>query len=317
MYPLKLNKIFIPKIWGGKNLEKILNINIPNQMLIGESWEVSSYKNKISIILNGKLRGFSLQEVIDIFQEEFLGKKVYKKYKNKFPLLIKFLDINDKLSIQVHPNDEYALKNHNDFGKKEVWYVISASKHAKIYLGLNPNVTKEKFKDYIKNKNFKNVFNEIPVKKGDFINIVPGMVHGTCKGNILICEIQQNSDLTYRIYDFDRKIDGKLRELHLDKALDVINCGELPKIINLEKKCLLEKISLLKSEIFNVDKLNINGKFKDEINESFKIYSIVNGSGKLKYGKNSCLVKKGETILVPSKLNISFSGKLEILKSYL
>lgn len=314
MYPLKFNKIFIPKVWGGRDFENVLNMSLSTNENIGESWEVSCHKKENSVISNGIFKNITLQQLINIYGSKILGKEVYNKYKQDFPLLIKYLDIHDKLSIQVHPSNEYALEKENEFGKSECWYIISASEDAKLYLGLKEDVTKEKFEEHMKNRDFTNIFNEVPVKTGDFINITPGTVHGSCEGSVLICEIQQNSDITYRIYDFDRKVNGELRPLHLDKALEVISFGEKPQISSTGNK---EKELLLKSPLFNVEKLNIKGRYKDEINKNFKIYSIIDGSGELKCNRKTYSVTKGETLFIPAGLNISFKGEFVALKSYL
>lgn len=314
MYPLKFNKFFVPKVWGGRDFKNVLNINLPANELIGESWEVTSREKEKSIIINGKYAGCTLEDLITIFGKEIVGNKVFEKYGRDFPLLIKYLDIHDKLSIQVHPSDEYALEKENEFGKSECWYVIAASEDAKLYLGLKEGVTKESFEEAVKNKNFDNLFNEVSVKAGDFINITPGTVHGTCEGSVLICEIQQNSDVTYRIYDFDRKVNGELRPLHLDKAMDVI---AFDKQIELKATGNDEVEKLLASSLFKVDKLNIKGKYVDEINNSFKVYSILEGEGHIKCGSKNYAVKKGETIFIPANLAVSLLGNLTILKSYI
>jgi mannose-6-phosphate isomerase len=323
MYPLKFEKFLVEKVWGGHKFNEILNIKVPNKnSLYGESWEISTRAEGTLKIINGKFEGKTLAEVIEIYKEQILGEKIWKKFKGNFPLLIKYLDINDKLSVQVHPDDEYALKHENDMGKSECWYVMDASEDAKLIIGLKKGVTKEIFQDKIRRKDFSNLFNIVPVKKGDFIKIDPGIVHATVEGSILICETQQNSNVTYRIYDFDRMIDGVKRELHLEKAVEVINFSEIPKILTeVERK----KVKIMESEIeeltrchhFNIDKLNIKGKLEDEINKNFKIYSILKGSGELIYENTKYDISTGDTFFIPANLKIIINGNLEILKSYL
>ncbi|BDU51712.1 mannose-6-phosphate isomerase, class I [Haliovirga abyssi] len=322
MYPLKFEKVFKEKVWGGRNFESILNIKLKSNKKIGESWEVSTHKNGISIVSSGIYKGKTLQELINQYGESIVGKKVYTKFKNKFPLLIKYLDINDKLSVQVHPNDKYALENEGEFGKSECWYVIDASKDAKLILGIKENISKEIFHKKVQKNDFSELFNEIPVKKGDFINISPGLVHASTEGSILICEIQQNSDTTYRIYDFDRVVDGKLRPLHIDKALEVINFGLKPEITE-EKYRENIKINetniqnLIRNEYFNVDKLDIKNKYSYNLKDSFSILSIIDGAGQLIYNSEIYNIKKGETYFIPANLNIEINGNLTILKSFL
>ena len=213
MYPLKFKKVFKEKIWGGNKFKTLLNMEIPKNTNIGESWEVTCHKNGMSVVENGELSGRTLEELIDSYKDKLLGEEVYKKYGNKFPLLIKYLDVNDRLSVQVHPSDEYALRVEGEFGKSESWYIIDASEDAKLIMGLASGMSKEKFLEKVKNNDFDDLFNIISVKKGDFIYVEPGVVHASLEGSVVICQTQQNSDTTYRIYDFDRIVDGEKREL--------------------------------------------------------------------------------------------------------
>lgn len=322
LYPLKFKKVFKEKIWGGRNLEKLLNIILPENINIGESWEVSCHSNGMSIVENGELRGRSLESLLLEYKEHLVGEKVYTKYQNKFPLLIKYLDVNDKLSVQVHPNDEYALKVEKEFGKSECWYIINASEDAKLIMGLREEITKEVFMKKVINKDFSNLFNEISVKKGDFININPGLVHATLEGSIVICEVQQNSDTTYRIYDFDRIVEGELRPLHLEKASEVINFKEIPEISREEARTLIKikngvKEHLVRTEYFIIDKLKIDGTLKKDKNESFCILSILDGIGRIVSDNMEYSILKGDTWFIPSNIEVVINGKLEFLESYL
>lgn len=277
LYPLKFKKILKEKIWGGRQFEEKLNINLPNDKSYGESWDIACHKNGISIVESGELGGLSLEELINIFKENLLGKEIYEKFGKKFPLLIKYLDINDKLSVQVHPDNEFSLENEGEFGKAECWYVISASSNAKIIAGLKEGINKEVFLEKMSQKDFSDLFNVISVKEGDFLYIEPGIVHATLEGSILICEIQQNSDATYRIYDFDRLVDGNLRPLHLDKATEIIKYSKTPKLSsNISRKTsTLENLKiqeLIKCEYFSVDRLNIDGIYKENVYKNFMIY---------------------------------------------
>lgn len=322
MYPIRFKKCFIEKIWGGRAFETNLEMNLSKNKSIGESWEVSAHKNGMSIVENGEFKGMTLEDLIKKYGDKIIGKDAFERFSGKFPILIKYLDVNDRLSVQVHPDDNYALKNEGEFGKSECWYIINASKDAKLILGLKENITKDIFLKKTQNKDFKGLFNEICVKKGDFINITPGVVHASLEGNILLCETQQNSDTTYRIYDFDRKINGILRPLHLEKAADVIKFGEIP-IVTEEKSrqniklrnCI--KQELIRCKYFNVDKLEINGVFHDEINENFKIYSIIDGEGYIIYNGEEYFIKKGDTYFIPANLDLVLNGKIEVLKSFI
>lgn len=318
LYPLKFSKVFKEKIWGGNKLESILKIDIPQNMKIGESWEVSCHENGFSLIENGEFKGESLRRLSNVFGEDLLGKEIYEKYGNKFPLLIKYLDINDKLSIQVHPNDKYALEFENEFGKSEAWYIIDASEDAKLIMGLVPNVNKEKLMESLENRDFKDIFNVISVKKGDFIHITPGLIHATLEGSVLICEIQQNSDITYRLYDFDRVIDGEKRTLHLNKALDVIDYAKRPVTISkLSETSKNVRKNILKDEHFNVDSLIVDGEFESKAYKNFQIFSVLNGFGNMQYNNERYELQIGDTYFIPAKFAINFIGKLEFLISYI
>lgn len=322
MYPLKFKKNLVKKIWGGRKFEEILNIQLPDESLYGESWEVSSHKNGLSYIENGVFANKSLIDIINEYKEIILGEEIVEKFKGNFPLLIKYLDINDKLSVQVHPSDEYALKVEKEFGKSECWYVMDASEDATLILGVKEGITKEVFKEKVERKDFSDLFNTVKVKKGDFINLTPGVVHATLNGSILICEVQQNSDTTYRIYDFDRMVDGKLRELHIDKALEVIDFEGKIEISTSESRQKIQLLHATKEELvrenyFNVDRYIINGSFEDETNKNFKILSILDGEGEILCNNIKYKVSKGDTYLIPAGLKTTFLGKIEILKSYL
>lgn len=322
MYPLKFKKTLVKKVWGGRKFNTVLNMELPDESLYGESWEVSSHKGGLSYIENGDFAGKTLVEVIEANKEEILGKEIVERFKGEFPLLIKYLDINDRLSVQVHPSDEYALRVEGEFGKSECWYIMEASEDATLLLGVKDGITKEIFKEKVDKKEFDGLFNTIKVKKGDFINLLPGVVHATLEGSILICEVQQNSDTTYRIYDFDRLVDGKLRELHIDKALDVIDFeGEvqLTTAENRQKISLLgaQKEELVRGNYFNVDKYLVDGEFEDETNKNFKILSILDGEGEIISEGKVYPIVKGDTYFIPAGMKTLIKGKVEILKSYL
>ena len=322
MYPIKFKKCFIDKVWGGRAFETVLGMSLPEERQIGESWEVSSHKNGMSVVENGIFKDITLENLVEKYGAELLGKDVSERFSGKFPLLIKYLDVNDRLSVQVHPSDDYALKVEGEFGKSECWYIIDASEDAKLILGLKGEMTRETFLEKSKNKDFKNMFNEVSVKKGDFINITPGVVHASLEGSVLLCETQQNSDTTYRIYDFDRTVNGVPRPLHLEKAADVINFCEIPVVTSEETRQNIKLRNCVKQELvrckyFNVDKLKINGIFHDEISENFKVYSILEGEGNIIYNDEKYPARKGDTYFIPANLNVSVDGEVEILKSFM
>ena len=322
LYPLKFKKVFKKKIWGGRSFSEKLNMTLPTEELYGESWEVSSHKNGMSVVENGNLEGKSLEELFLEYKGDFVGGNIYYKYGEKFPLLIKYLDINDRLSVQVHPSDDYALSVEREFGKSESWYILEGSEDAKLIMGLKNEITPEIFAEKTKNKDFNDLFNIISVKKGDFINVTPGLIHASLEGSVVICEVQQNSDMTYRIYDFDRLVDGKLRDLHLDKAMEVIDYENTPQISTNETRKSVKidggsKQEIIRDKHFNIDKLLLEEKFEDVDRDSFMIYFVLEGKGKLTCDGVIYPIKKGDTWYIPPKLEVAVEGKLEILKTFL
>lgn len=316
LYPLKFKKVFIEKIWGGRNFEKKLNMKLPKDKNIGESWEVSAHPNGMSIVENGKLAGKTLQEVYDEYKEKLVGEKVYKEYGKKFPLLIKYLDVNDRLSIQVHPDDNTALKKHNELGKSESWYIMQASDDAVMIMGMKDGVTKEKFLEKTKNNDFSDLFEEIKVKKGDLIDITPGMVHATLKGSVLFAEIQENSDVTYRIYDFDRvDTNGKKRELHLEDAADSIDFTKKAQVIKTDFEKGENRKNIIRKKYYSIDRIKIQDKFSDINEKSLIIYSILDGKGIIQFENDNLSIKKGESILIPPFIKVKILGEVEILRT--
>ncbi|MBC2850855.1 class I mannose-6-phosphate isomerase [Cetobacterium sp. 8H] len=322
MYILKFRKNLVEKIWGGKKFKTTLGFSLPTDELYGESWEVSCHPSGMSYVENGEWAGKSLEELFEEFKAKLVGEEIVEKYGEKFPLLIKYLDINDKLSVQVHPSDEYALRVEKEFGKSEVWYVMEASEDAKLILGLKKEITPEIYKEKVENKDFSNLFNEVSVKKGDFIDVKPGVVHGTLEGSILICEIQQNSDTTYRIYDFDREVNGVKRELHLEKAMDVIEFGkdvsissEATRIKKNVEGATIEE--LIKGDYFSIDRILVDGEYSDGTYKNFRVYSILDGEGSIVTEEREYKISKGDTYFIPANLVPKIIGKLEIIKSYI
>lgn len=315
LYPMKFKKVLIPKVWGGRNLEEKLNIELPESGDYGESWEVSSHPNGMSIVENGDLKGKTLQELFDEYKGELVGEEIYKNHPDRFPLLIKYLDVNDRLSIQVHPNDEVALKKHNELGKYESWYIMYASDDAKLIMGMKPGFNKEKFLEKSKNNDFSDMFNEVSVKSGDIIDVIPGTVHASLTGSVIFAEIQENSDITYRIYDFDRiEKNGKKRELHLDLAADVIDFDRKINILDTNFKAGEKRKQISDTPYYSIEKIKIEENLKDE-NSNMIIYSILNGKGKLFYEDQILDLNMGETVLVPSNVKVEVKGNLEILRS--
>ncbi|QGU95808.1 mannose-6-phosphate isomerase [Clostridium bovifaecis] len=311
MYPLKFENLYYEKVWGGRNLEKFRD-NLPEGN-IGESWDVACHLNGTSVVLNGDYKGTRLDDLIKLQGEKLIGTKIYE---DKFPLLIKLIDASDKLSIQVHPNDEY-LRIEGEFGKTEVWYILDANEESKLILGTKSIYTKEEMKAAIENGTLEEHINEISVKKGQVYFVKSGLIHAIGRG-IVIAEIQQNSDTTYRVYDYNRG-----RELHVNKALDVIDLslkGEESKGLIATKEgysktylCLCREFSL---ELYNIQNM---AKEKSD-KERFFIFTCVDGEGEIIYSNgivNNINIKRGDSILIPAFLGeYTLNGKMKLLKSY-
>lgn len=309
MYPLKFDNIYFEKVWGGIKFSEFRN-NVPTGM-IGESWDISCHGNSISIVSNGDLAGHSLKEIIEIFKEKLIGTKINSSI---FPLLIKLINSKEKLSIQVHPTDEYAMLNEHEMGKTEAWYVIDAEPNAKLVLGTK-NCNKKIFKNAIESDNIYKYLNIVNIKKGDFFLINSGVVHAIWEG-VVIAEIQQNSDITYRVYDY-----GRERELHINKALDVINFNNSitnhDEIIFNYNDYKIQKLCATKH--FNIDKIIINKKFEDVSNiEGFFLLTVVDGEGTIESEGYKMNIYKGDSIFIPATLGkYRINGESTILKTYI
>lgn len=315
LYPLRFNKVFIEKVWGGREFESKLGMKLPENKKIGESWEISAHPNGMSTVENGFLAGRTLQEVYDEYKGALVGEKVYREYGQIFPLLIKYLDVNDRLSIQVHPDDEVALKKHNELGKSESWYIMEASDDALLIMGMKEGITKEKFLEKAGNNDFTDMFEEITVKKGDLIDINPGMVHASLKGSVLFAEIQENSDITYRIYDFDREENGKKRELHIRDSAEVIDFKRKAEVTNTDFAKGENRKNIIRKKYYSIDRIKISDTFEDINEDSMIIYSILEGEGSISSNGTILNIRKGESLLVPPYIKVILSGNLEILRT--
>jgi len=306
LYPLKFEPIFKDYIWGGINLKEKLNKVFPKDMIsCAESWEVSSIQENISVVSNGFLAGNNLQELIEIYMGDLVGDKVYKQFGDEFPLLIKLIDATDDLSIQVHPDDETAKKKHHAFGKTEMWYVINSEPNAQIITGFKSEITKDEFKGHLRDNSLKNILNIEKANPGDVFFIPAGRVHAIGKG-ILLAEIQQTSDITYRIYDWGRvDKNGNPRELHTDLALDILDFKKYNNYKSTIPTTLNKTSELVSCSYFTVNRLSFNKSIGREyhILDSFVIYLCIEGSANILYGSGmSEGIKAGETILIPSDL---------------
>lgn len=309
MYPIKFENLYYERIWGGKDLEKFRN-NVP-EGVIGESWDIACHKNGTGKVANGELKGKGFDEVIKEYGNKFLGNSI--SIDEDFPLLIKLITAKDKLSVQVHPNDEYAKRVENDLGKTEAWYVVDAEEGASLIVGTK-DCDKETFKKAIEDGNLDKYLNKIPVKKGDFFYVQSGLVHAICEG-ILIAEIQQSSDTTYRVYDYNRG-----REIHVEKALDVIDFslkGENTQGITI-KNDGYDKTYLCLGEYFTIQKYEVNTSVKEASDEDrFYLFTCVDGEGTIKYNGGEEKISMGDSIFIPASLGeYELCGKFTLLKSY-
>lgn len=301
MYPLKFRPILKERLWGGEKLGEVLGKPI-NSNITGESWELSAVKGDVSIIANGSLQGTSLQELIDAEKGNLLGTSVSERFGSEFPILIKFIDAKKDLSIQLHPNDELAKKRHNSFGKTEMWYVMDADEDAELIVGFNKDVTKQEYARSLESNTLLDLLNYEKVSEGDTFFINTGKIHAIGAG-VLLAEIQQTSDITYRVFDFNRKDkNGNLRELHTDQALDAIDYQKKDDFkVNypqVENKANL----MVDCPYFKTNFLNLNDELVQDVSQrdSFTIYMCVSGSVEVSNEHGAAIVQKGETVLVPA-----------------
>ena len=302
LYPLKFHPILKSIIWGGEQITEFKGIT-PKQNGIGESWEVSAVKNNVSVVSNGVLAGKPIDELIAVYGASLVGKENIEKFGQKFPLLIKFIDARDDLSIQVHPNDQLAQQRHNSFGKTEMWYVVKAQPGARLYSGFRKQIDPEKYVDHVKNNTIMDVLQRYEVKEDDLFFLPPGRVHAIGAGTF-IAEIQQTSDITYRIYDYNRKDAlGQERELHTDLAKDAIDYRvEADYRIYYNEK-LNEAVLLATCDYFTTNLLHFDKTIKRNIGErdSFFIYICMKGKLTLTDNKgNTVELRQGETVLLPA-----------------
>ena len=319
LYPLKFNPILKEKVWGGQKLHSILNKNVKYDKT-GESWELSSLPENISIVSDGKFKGVSLNELITKYKEQLLGKKIYDKYGKKFPLLIKFIDAADDLSIQVHPDNETAQKLYGENGKNELWYILDSDEDAELILGVKNNLNSEKFRKAVYENTIIEKLNTFNVKRGDVFYIPAGRIHAIKKG-VLLAEIQQPSDITYRIYDWNRKgLNGKFRDLHIKEACEVAELSVSKTYYSDYPDKINEFVSCEKNSFFTVNILKCNKKIKKEYRDDrFKVFLCTKGNFKLQYSGGEREIHYGETVLLPAVLkNISFipDGECEILEVF-
>ncbi len=323
MYPLKFNPILKSMIWGGEKMRQYKAIDT-DQKNIGESWELSGVPGNESVVSNGEFAGRTISELIKEYGPALLGRKVHETYGENFPLLIKFIDARDDLSIQVHPDDAMAQSVHGQpFGKTEMWYVVSADKDAHLMSGLSAEITPEEYVSRVENNTITDVLSDYKVQSGDVFFLPAGRIHSIGKG-CFIAEIQQTSDLTYRIYDFGRLgLDGKPRELHTELAKDAIDYSVSEDYRTAYTAAQNEETQLVECEYFKTNLLDLTEPLSVDVKskDSFMIVICLEGQGELKDSEgNVVALKQGETVLVPAvtdQMTFLPQARLKVLLSWI
>ena len=305
LYPLKFSPIYKYRMWGGEKLKTVLKKNYSEDR-IGESWEISDVEGDETTVLEGGLAGKSLKDLIVTYKDDFLGHSVYDKFGDEFPLLIKFIDAKTPLSIQVHPGNEVAKKRHNSFGKNEMWYVMQADQEAELIVGFDEKIDTIGYKQHLDKNTILNVMHHENVKAGDTFYIPTGRVHAIGSG-VLLAEIQQTSDVTYRIYDYDR-VDaktGQKRELHSDLAIDVIDYEVYDSYKTNYEVVKNTSNKLVHSPYFKTNIILLEGELEKNYAsiDSFVIYMCVEGEMDLVCNDTEYKLAQGETILLPASIN--------------
>lgn len=322
LYPLKFKTIYKDKIWGGEKIKTMLGKDFSPLPNCGETWELSGVSGNISEVSNGKLTGKPLTDIINLYGADLLGKRIKEQFGTEFPLLIKFIDANDDLSIQVHPNDELAQKRHNSFGKTEMWYIMQADEGSSLISGFSQELDRDSYQKAFNEGRLEEVLNREPVQAGDVFFLPAGRVHTIGKG-LLLAEIQQTSDVTYRIYDFDRKdAEGNLRELHIEESLDAIDYTKYDEYKTPYQSQQDQSVNLVQCPYFTTNKLEISKDFTVDHQglDCFKIYICLEGSAKLITAEGTEEIGLGDVLLIPANIEsytFETSAGTTLLESYI
>lgn len=321
LYPLKFEPIFMERIWGGNKLETELKKPLAGKSGIGESWELSGVEGHVSVVNNGFLKGNTLAELLEIYMGDLVGDAVFQRFGEEFPLLIKFIDAREDLSIQVHPDDELAAQRHDSFGKTEMWYVLQAEEGARLISGFAETVSRADYLKAVEEKRLESLLASHPVQAGEVFFIPAGRVHAIGAG-ILLAEIQQTSDVTYRIYDFDRRdAQGQTRQLHTQEALDAIDYKAYPDYRTAYEVVPNTVSPVVSCPYFTTSVLELNGSLTRDYYslDSFVILICTEGAARLVYEGGEVAVAKGETVLIPAELRqLTFypEGQARLLEVY-
>ena len=313
-YPLTFTPILKDRIWGGTKLKTYLNKPIVSETT-GESWEISTVPGDISVVNNGVLKGKNINEIIDLFPEEILGKSVISRFGKQFPLLFKFIDAKEDLSIQLHPNDALAKVRHDSFGKTEMWYVMQADESARLVVGFKKDSNQEEYLSHLENKNLVALLNESPVKKGDVFFLETGTIHAIGAG-VVVAEIQQTSDVTYRIYDWDRvDANGNGRELHTELALDAINYNATDSKITYKEEANQSTL-VVDCPYFITNIIALQDRFIwKRTKQAFTVFMCTNGQFEMVMNGEILRYRMGDTILIPACIeNLTIKGKATLLE---
>ncbi|MDR2466778.1 MAG: class I mannose-6-phosphate isomerase [Prevotellaceae bacterium] len=321
LYPLKFKPIYKERIWGGEKLKSVIKRHPENDKKIGESWELSSVEGDLSIVANGFLEGNDIRELTEIYMGDLVGEKIYEKFGIEFPLLFKLIDSAERLSVQVHPNDDFALERHRAYGKTEMWYVLDADENSRIYVGFNRRIDSDEFRTRTANGSLTEVINVEDAKPGDVFFLPAGRIHAIGEG-LLIAEIQQTSDVTYRIYDWGRENNpATAREMHTELAEDVIDY-EPCRTYKTRYAAKTEGVSeLAKCSYFTVNLLSASKPTERDYSalDSFVVYMCAEGAALLECDGITESISKGETVLIPAltdSVNIVPEPSAKLLEVY-
>lgn len=322
LYPLRFESLYYQKVWGGRRLQTELGRSLPPGEPVGESWEVADHSHGRSVIANGPLRGTTLHQIVQEHPEGVLGAGA--SHSGAFPLLVKYIDADDRLSVQVHPDDTYAQTRAGEHGKTEMWYVLHADPGAELIAGLAPGTTRDIFLAALREGDPAGLLHHFPVRAGDSIFIPAGRIHAILPG-LVILEIQQNSDTTFRLYDWGRMgLDGHPRPLHVDEATAVANWYDYtpqPGVVSRETGNTAIRTELAACPYFIVDKLDLTGEWGiDSFGATFSILNCVAGSGELRWEGGSESLDFADTLLIPAALprvTLVPHGHCAVVRSYL
>lgn len=324
LYPIKFRPRVKERIWGGHAIAAKKGKaagRLAADRLYGESWDISSVSGDVSVVSNGFLKGNNLEEIIEVYMGDLVGEKVFERFGLEFPLLVKYLDCNDVLSVQVHPDDALAAERHNSYGKTEMWYVVDCKPGAALYVGFNNrDITREEYIEAVAKSTLPDLLNRVEVEPGDVFFIPAGVVHALGAG-IEVVEIQQTSDITYRIYDWDR-VDaaGKSRELHTALAVDAIDFTIDARQLHKSYAAVAnEAVQVVACDYFTTSVIEVSGRLEIDraAQDSFAIYICINGEADIAIAGGSEHLAAGEAVLIPAEADsVVITGSGRLLETY-